>query len=209
MAKTIKINGVTYNDVKYMQAPLASDETKMAIFHDTTDADAKASSVKDGEWFYAEGEKREGKMPVNSAVSGKIATKNGTVTVPEGYTPGGTVELDSSATADLIPTNIRKDVIILGVTGTMDSTEGMNPQEKTITPSKETQYAVPTDGHNCLSKVTVNPIPAQYIVTTIDANAATEEDIKNGQKAFVNGKLVTGKHTDPAFSLANGVLVIR
>jgi hypothetical protein len=45
MAKTIKINGVTY-EAKQIDVPLASDTSKMATFHDTTDAGAKAASVK-------------------------------------------------------------------------------------------------------------------------------------------------------------------
>lgn len=165
MAQTIKINGVTY-EAKQIDAPLASDTSKMVTFHDTTDADAKAASVKDGEFFYAEGEKREGTMPVNGDVSGTISTKDGTVTVPEGYTPGGTVGISSTEKEKIIAANIRKGVTVLGIAGSMSGLE-----------------------------------------ETSDANA-TADDIKNGKTAYVNGKKVTGSHTDPAFSLANGVLSI-
>ena len=138
----------------------------MATFHDTTDANAKAASVKDGEFFYAEGEKREGTMPVNGAVNGNISTKDGTVTVPEGYTPGGTVGIDSAEKEKLIASNIRKGVTVLGIEGYMSGLE-----------------------------------------ETSDANAVAG-DIKSGKTAYVNGKKVTGTHTDPAFTLANGVLSI-
>lgn len=206
MAQTIKINGVTYNDVKELNAPLASDASKMAVFPDTSDANAKAASIKDGETAYIGGEKIEGTMPVNGAVSGNISTKDGTVTVPEGYTPGGTVGIDSTEKSKLIPGNIRQGVTVLGVSGTMSPSEGVNAQSKTVTPTKSQQVIQPDSGYTHLSQVTMEAIPAQYITTT-DANAAAD-DIKFGKIAYVNGKKVTGSHTDPAFSLANGVLSI-
>lgn len=206
MAQTIKINGVTYNDVKEMKAPLASDTTKNAVFVETSDATAKAASIKDGETAYIGGVKVEGTMPVNGAVGSTISTKDGTVTVPEGYTTGGTVGIDSNEKAKLIPSNIRNGVTVLGVAGSMSGTEGVKAQEKSVTPTKSAQTVTPDSGYNCLSAVTVEAIPAAYITTT-DANA-TADDIKNGKTAYVNGKKVTGSHTDPAFTLANGVLSI-
>lgn len=206
MAQSIKINGVTYNDVKQMQAPLADDESKLAIFPDTSDATAKAGSIKDGETAYVGGEKVEGTMPVNGEVSGKISTKDGSVSVPEGYTPGGTIALDDTEKAKLVPGNIREGISLFGVAGTMSATEGANPQAKNVTPTKSEQVVLPDTGYNYLSQVTVAAIPAQYITTT-DANA-TADDIKQGKTAYVNGKKVTGAHTDPTISLANGVLSI-
>ena len=205
MAQTIKINGVTY-EVKELRAPLASDVSKMAVFPDTADATAKAASIKDGETAYIDGEKVEGTMPVNGAVSGNISTKDGTVSVPEGYTPGGTVGIDSTEKAKIIPGNIRQGVTVLGVSGTMSPSEGVNAQSKSVTPTKSEQVVQPDSGYTHLAQVTVAAIPAAYITTT-DANA-TADDIKSGKTAYVNGKKVTGSHTDPAFSLANGVLSI-
>lgn len=206
MAKTIKINGVTYNDVKEMKAPLASDPARNAVFMETSDATAQAASIKDGETAYVGGAKVEGTMPVNGAVSGKISTKDGTVSVPEGYTPGGTVAIDSTEKQKLIPGNIRQGVTILGVGGTMSPSEGVNAQSKSVTPIKSQQVVQPDSGYTHLAQVTVEAIPAAYITTT-DATAK-DEDIKSGKTAYVNGKKVTGSHTDPAFTLANGVLSI-
>ena len=206
MAQTIKINGVTYNDVKEMKAPLASDSSKVAVFHDTSDVATKPTSVKDGEWFYADGKKQEGTMPVNGAVNGTISTKDGTVTVPEGYTPGGPVGIDSTEKAKLIANNIRQGVTVLGVAGSMSPSEGVNAQSKSVTPTKSQQVVTPDSGYTHLAQVTVAAIPAAYITTT-DANA-TADEIKSGKTAYVNGKKLTGTHTDPAFSLANGVLSI-
>lgn len=207
MAKTVKINGITYENVPKVEIPLAADPDTKAVFVDTSDATAVAASIKDGETAYVDGEKVEGSMPVNTAVSGKITTKDGTVAVPQGYHPnGGSVSIDSSAVANLIPANVRKGVSVLGVTGSMDSTEGMKGQTKTVTPTKSVQTVTPDDGYNCLNSVTVNAIPTEYITTT-DANA-TAADIKNGKSAYVNGKKVVGTHTDPVITQANGVLSI-
>lgn len=206
MAKTIVINGVTYNDVSEMRAPLASDPSAIAVFPETSDATAVAASIKDGETAYIDGAKVEGSMPVNGDVSGTISAKAGTVTVPAGHTTGGTVQIAAAEQAKIIPANIRKGITILGVTGTMSDTEGAKPQTKTITPTKSQQVVVPDNGYNYLSQVTVEAIPANYITTT-DANAAAA-DILKGKTAYVNGKKVTGTHTDPTFTLANGVLSI-
>ena len=106
----------------------------------------------------------------------------------------------------LIPGNIRQGVTVLGVPGSMSPSEGVNAQSKSVTPTKSQQVVQPDSGYTHLAQVTVEAIPAAYITTT-DANAAAE-DIKSGKTAYVNGKKVTGSHTDPAFSLANGVLSI-
>jgi hypothetical protein len=206
MAQTIKINGVTYNDVKELKAPLASDTSKVAVFNDTTDATAKAASIKDGETAYIGGTKVEGTMPVNGAVSANISTKDGTVSVPEGYTPGGTVGIDSTEKEKIIPGNIRQGIVMLGVTGSMSPSEGVKAQSKNVTPTKSQQVVQPDSGYTHLAQVTVAAIPDQYITTT-DANAVAD-DIKSGKTAYVNGKKITGTHTDPAFTLANGVLTI-
>lgn len=205
MAQTIKINGVTY-EAKQIDVPLASDTSKKVTFHDTTDATAKAASIKDGETAYVGGAKVEGTMPVNGAVNGTIVTKDGTVSVPEGYTPGGTVGINDTEKAKIIPANIRQGVTMLGVEGSMSPSEGVKAQSKNVTPTKSEQVVQPDSGYTHLAQVTVAAIPATYI-TTADANA-TAEDIKSGKTAYVNGKKVTGSHTDPAFSLANGVLTI-
>ena len=205
MNRKVIINGVTYETEK-IQAPLADNPSQMAVFPETSDATADPSSVKDGETFYAGGEKKEGTMPVNGDVSGTISTKDGSVNIPAGYTTGGTVTLSEEEKAKLIPGNIRQNVTVLGVSGNMSPSEGVNAQTKTITPTKSEQVVKPDSGYTHLSQVTVAAIPAAYITTT-DANA-TADDIKNGKTAYVNGKKVTGSHTDPAFSLTNGVLSI-
>jgi hypothetical protein len=207
MAQSLKINNVTYSDVSEIKVPLASDPDTMAVFPNTDDANAAAGSIKDGETAYVKGKKVTGTMPVNGAGGGKISAKDGSVKIPEGYYDGsGSVAISDTEKDKLIPGNIRQGVTVLGVSGTMSATEGVKAQAKEVTPTKSEQVVTPDSGYNALSQVTVEAIPTQYVTTT-DANAVAD-DIKSGKTAYVNGKKITGTHTDAAFTLANGVLSI-
>ena len=62
-------------------------------------------------------------------------------------------------------------------------------EEKSVTPSKSAQTITPTSG-KVLSKVTVEAIPDDYIITT-DATA-TADKILLDETAYVGGKKVTG-----------------
>lgn len=203
--KKVIINTVNY-ETNEINIPLADNPSEKATFVETSDATAKAASIKDGETAYVNGKKVEGTMPINGAVSGEISAKDGVVNVPEGYTSGGTVAIDENEKAKLIPGNIRQGVTVLGVGGTMSPSEGVNAQSKNVTPTKSEQVVKPDTGYTHLAQVTVGAIPATYITTT-DATA-TADEIKKGETAYVNGKKVTGTHTDPTFTLANGVLSI-
>lgn len=126
----------------------------------TQDATATEAEILAGKTAYNKGTKITGTMKNNGAVAGKISTKAGKYTVPQGYHDGsGTVQIDATEQAKLIPTNIRNGVTILGVEGTMSGSEGVKPQSKTVTPSTEQQTVLPDTGYTHLSQVTVAPIP--------------------------------------------------
>lgn len=74
-------------------------------------------------------------------------------------------------------------------------------EEKTVTPTKSTQTVTPTAG-KVLSKVTVAPIPAEYITTT-DATA-TAANILDGKTAYVGGNKIEG--TMPNNGTASGTV---
>lgn len=114
--------------------------------------------------FHARGTAYTGTMPNNGAVTGVISDKTVPYTVPQGYHDGsGTVTLDSTSASLLIPANIRENVEILGVTGTMSSSEGMHPQSKSVTPTFTAQTISPdSPAYNCLSTVTVAAITVTY-----------------------------------------------
>ena len=114
MAQNVVINGVTYSDVPEVDIPKSGGGT--AVFYDTSDADAGQGDVLSGKTYYKDG-KKTGSMTNNGDTSGDISTKAGTVTIPAGYTSGGTVAIDSTEQAKIVSGNIKSGVTILGVSG--------------------------------------------------------------------------------------------
>lgn len=63
----------------------------------TTDADATAANILNNKTAYVNGSKITGTMPNNGATGGTISSQGGTYTIPAGYTSGGTVTANLSA----------------------------------------------------------------------------------------------------------------
>lgn len=138
----------------------------------TQDATATAAEILTGKTAYNKANKITGTMKNNGAVSGTISTKTGTYTVPQGYHDGsGKVQIASAEQAKIISSNIRQGVTILGVEGTMSTTEGEKRQEKTVTPTAQEQTIVPDSGYTCLTSVTVKAIP--YVESDNSAGGKT------------------------------------
>lgn len=130
----------------------------------TQDANATAPEILQGKTAYAKGNKLTGSMPNKGSVTGDITSINTPYTIPMGYHDGaGTVGIDSTEKAKIIPENIREGITILGIEGEMSGTEGAKAQSKTVTPTFSEQVISPDagSGYNYLAQVTVKAIPVK------------------------------------------------
>lgn len=139
---------------------------------DSNDATAAVAEILKGKTAYARGTKLVGTMPNNGAVTGKIITKDGSYTIPQGYHDGsGKVGIDATEKAKILAQNIREGVTILGVKGSMSGSEGVKAQAKTVIPSSVQQTILPDTGYTHLSQVTVEKIP--YVESENSAGGTT------------------------------------
>ena len=111
--------------------------------------------------------------------------------------------------ATLIAENIKKDVNIGGVTGTLEPQTAPTLQTKTVTPTKSQQSVSPDSGYDGLSGVTVNAIPDNYVIPTGTVNITTNGTHDVSGKASVNVN-VPGKEeqTKSVTITANGTVKI-
>lgn len=106
---TVKINGVTYNEVDRVEIPLASDPSKKVAYVNTDDATADAGSIKNGETCFVKGKKVIGAMPVNGSINKTLDVNTQSVAIPEGHTDGGTVNIVAE-TKTVTPSKSQQDI---------------------------------------------------------------------------------------------------
>lgn len=119
MAQNVIINGVTYSNVPSVKIPKSGGGN--ATFYDTSDATALGGNILTGKTAYNSSGSVSGLMADNGSTGGTISTKAGTVTIPEGYTLGGTVSISSAEQAKIIASNIKSGVTILGQAGSLST----------------------------------------------------------------------------------------
>ena len=151
--------------------------------------DATPEDILIGKTAYVDGKKTIGTMPNNESHIQDIDSKEQQIIIPYGYHDGtGYVQMNPDDQLRLISSNIRKDITILGETGTLD--EGTDTSDATaiagdilygktgyvkdakiigsitsksattLTPSTSAQTAV-SAGIYCSGNITVNAIPNQ------------------------------------------------
>lgn len=117
MAQNVVINGVTYQNVPEVDIPKSGSGT--AKFYDTASADITSADVLTGKTGFGANGSVSGSMANNGSTGGTISTKAGTVTIPAGYTTGGTVAISSTEQSKIIASNIKSGVTILGQAGSL------------------------------------------------------------------------------------------
>jgi len=114
---SVTINGVTYSAVPEVDIPKQGGGT--AKFYYTGDADAASADLLTGKTAFSSTGSISGGMTNNGATGGTISTKAGTVTIPAGYTSGGSVKISDTEQAKIIASNIKSGVTILGQAGSL------------------------------------------------------------------------------------------
>ena len=114
---SVIINGVTYQTVPEVDIPKSGGGT--AKFYYTGDASAAAGEILTGKSAFGPSGEISGSMANNGSTSGTISTKAGTVTIPAGYTTGGSVAISATEQAKIIASNIKSGVTLLGVAGSL------------------------------------------------------------------------------------------
>lgn len=112
---TVVINGIQYADCPEVDIPKSGGGT--AKFYDTNEADAASGDILAGKKAYNASGEVSGGMANNGSTGGTISTKAGTVSIPEGYTSGGSVKISDTEQAKIIAGNIKSGVTILGQAG--------------------------------------------------------------------------------------------
>ena len=145
---------------------------------DTSDADATAGEILNTKTAYVNGNKLTGNMPNRGAVTGTISTVAGAYSIQNGYHGSGTVGIDSTEQAKIIAGNIKKDVTILGVTGTYEGSGTPTSVAKTVTPYTTSKTYIPSG----------ESTPVDYYSQfTVNAISYTETDNAAGGKTVTIG----------------------
>lgn len=165
-------SGVTAHD-----ASGASITGTSTLDSDTSADTALVGEILSGKTAHARGVQLEGTMPNRGAIDIDITTANQSVSVPQGYHDGsGTVQIDSTEQAKIIPGNIKDGVSVLGVLGTYTG-EGITAQVKSATPYTTAQTVLPDSGYDYLSEVDIAAISYVETPNSAGGNTATIGDV--------------------------------
>ncbi len=144
----------------------------------TGDANAVASELLLNKTAYVNGAKVTGTMPNRGGSNVTITSKSGTA-ISNGYYDGsGKAVIDSTSATNLVASNIRNGVSILGVTGTLSAEDTLTVGPVSATPYTAEQ-TITAAGHDL-----------DYITqVTVAAIAYSETDNSAGGKTVTIGTM--------------------
>ena len=149
------------------------DEVNVAAVDNTIDANIVAGNIKKNVVILGvTGSYEGGGSPNLQNKSVTPLTSQQTVQADSGYDGLDTVTVgavDASIDNNIVAGNIKKDVVILGVTGSYEGGGSPTLQTKTVTPSASQQVVTPDSGYDGLSQVTVDG-DADLIASNIRKN---------------------------------------
>jgi len=146
---------------------------------DTSDADATAAEILSTKTAYVNGNKLTGSMPNRSAVTLTIDDVDDELAIANGYHDGsGVAKLDATEKAKIIAENIKKDIVILGVTGSYEGAATPTSTAKTVTPYTTSKTYLPSGEST--------PVD-YYSQVTVNAISYTETDNAAGGKTVTIG----------------------
>ena len=142
---------------------------------DTSDATATAGEILATKTAYVNGAKLTGTMPNRGAASGTITDVSTPYAIQQGYHDGsGSVAIDGTEAAKIIPSNILEGVTILGVTGTVEPSSDVHIESsKTATPYTTQQTILPSTDYDAIAQVVVEAIAYEETDNAAGGKTAT------------------------------------
>ena len=107
MAKSVKINGVTYENVPYVNIPL-SGGSGSAKFVDTDSGDAAADDIRSGKKAWVDGNEVTGTKPVKSAAD--VSVSGESVSVPAGIYDTAVAKTVPTEEKEIAPSTAAQEV---------------------------------------------------------------------------------------------------
>jgi surface protein len=170
------------------------EKVTIAPVTNAIDSDIKASNIREGITILGV----EGNLePVYGQEVYINPTKETQIIIPDSeagknaITKATVNPVTSAIDANIVNTNIKKGVSILGVEGSYEGTS--NLQTKTVTPTGEEQQVIADTGYDALSSVTVKATPIEDI--TVDPSMETKT-YSRSDGAFINSVTVNQVSSD-------------
>lgn len=207
--KNLKIDGKVCPNVTVIKA-LDTDQNKLVEFVDTSDANATSSDIITGKTAYVDGKKVIGEATAGIDTSDATAIaadiRLGKTAYAKDAKLTGTIEDYAGSTPIQLTNQNGEKLNTKGKYCPEDITVVPQLQEKTVTPSETQQTATPDANYAGLSKVTIEAIPADYVIPSGTIQITENGVVDVSGKANANVNVPTGVDTNDATAVSGDIL---